>query len=258
MSEFIGTGAPLSNDGVGAACDRLHVGLPELWSVLKVETSGCGYIADRRPQILFERHAFHRLTGGSFDAQDPDISAVQAGGYGASGTHQYDRLGRALALDRIAALKSASWGIGQVMGSNAVLVGFSDVEAMVRAMVASEDAQLGAMLNYCVKTGIDRALQQRDWAKFARGYNGEDFAKNAYDTKLNAAFTEFAANGTPDLRVRAAQIYLIYRGFAPGPVDGAIGDRTRNALKAFQQAAGLPETGVADDSTLAALKQTPA
>lgn len=257
MSEFVGPGAPLSSNGLAAAADRLHVGLPEIWAVLKVETSGCGYLADRRPQILFERHIFHHETQGRFDAADPDISASTAGGYGASGAHQYDRLGRAIAFDRLAALKSASWGIGQVMGNNAALVGFADVETMVRAMVASEDAQLAAMLGYCVKTGIDRALQARDWAKFAHGYNGPSYANNAYDTKLAQAFAQLTAHGTPDLGIRAAQVYLRYHGFDPGPVDGAMGDRTRNALKAFQHGAAIPETGLADDRTLAALAQPP-
>jgi hypothetical protein len=253
MSEFAGSGAPLSSEGLEAAADRLHVGLPEIWTVLKVETSGCGYIADRRPKILFERHFFHRLTQGRFDAADADVSAASAGAYGASGAHQYDRLGRALALDRLAALKSASWGVGQVMGDNAALVGYPDVEAMVRAMVASEDAQLAAMLSYCVKTGIDRAMQQHDWAKFAHGYNGPNFAKNAYDTRLAEAFAQLSAHGTPDLRIRSAQVYLTYRGFKPGPVDGAMGSLTRDALKAFQRGASLAETGSVDNKTLAAL-----
>jgi hypothetical protein len=226
--------------------------------VLKVETSGCGFLPDRRPQILFERHVFRRDTAGRFDAQGADISAPTAGGYGASGAHQYDRLGRAPAFDRPAALRSASWGIGQVMGNNAALVGFPDVEAMVLAMAASEDAQLGAMLAYCVSTGIDRAMQRKDWTTFARGYNGRGFAQNAYDTKLQEACDEYASHGTPELRVRAAQIYLIYRGFEPGRVDGAMGSRTSNALRAFQRDAVIPETGTLDDRRFVALAQPPA
>ncbi len=47
--------------------------LPELWAVLSVETSGCGYLPDKRPKILFERRVFSRLTGHRFDADDPDM-----------------------------------------------------------------------------------------------------------------------------------------------------------------------------------------
>jgi len=83
--------------------------LPEIWSVLGVETSGCGFLPDRWPKLLFERHIFHRLTGGRFDAEDPDVSQPTPGGYGRSGAHQYNRLAAAaIALNRGAALQSAS------------------------------------------------------------------------------------------------------------------------------------------------------
>lgn len=38
-------------------------------------------------------------------------------------------------------------------------------------------------------------------------------------------------------------------GFNPGPADGAMGDRTRRALKDFQASVGLEPTGDADDAT---------
>lgn len=251
--EFTGTATPLTEGGIAQATQRLQVGLPEIWAVLKVETSGCGFFADRRPQILFERHKFHRATQGRFDATAPDISNPKAGGY-SRGAAEYERLGRAIALDRQAALCSASWGIGQVMGFNAGLVGFADVETMVAAMTVSEDNQLQAMFEFVISSHLRTALQERDWATFARGYNGENFADNEYDTKLAAAFSRFSTSGTPDLRVRTAQMLLTYRGFDPGPIDGEVGNRTRNALRQFQEQAGIAATGEADDATLAALQ----
>jgi hypothetical protein len=93
MSDFTGAGAPLSQNGVEAVASSVSVGLPELLAVLTVETSGCGFLADRRPKILFERHVFSRLTSHRFDADDPDVSQPSPGGYGPSGAHQYERLG---------------------------------------------------------------------------------------------------------------------------------------------------------------------
>ena len=61
------------------------------------------------------------------------------------------------------------------------------------------------------------------------------------------------ANGLPDLGIRSAQLRLTYRGFDPGPVDGLMGNRTRQALSQFQSTAGLPVTGAADDATLVRL-----
>src|SRR5487761_1895609 len=110
--EFIGNAAPLDTAGFSAATGFLEIDAPTLWTVLSVETSGVGFLADRRPVILFERHIFSRETSGQYDQAHPDISNPLPGGYGPSGAHQYDRLASALALDPHAALMSASWGIG--------------------------------------------------------------------------------------------------------------------------------------------------
>ena len=254
-SDFTGTATPLTENGLTQAMQRLQAGLPEIWAVLKVETSGCGFLADRRPQILFERHVFHRETHGEFDATAPEISDAEPGGY-SGGAAEYDRLARAIELDRRAALRSASWGIGQVMGFNADRVGFGDdVEAMVRAMMVSEDNQLEAMFEFVAGKNLQVALQQHDWKTFARSYNGANFAERKYDKKLAAAFTHLSANGVPDLRVRTAQMLLMYHGFNPGPVDGEMGNRTRNALRGFQARVGSVATGEIDDATLAMLRR---
>ncbi|MEO8628579.1 MAG: N-acetylmuramidase family protein [Betaproteobacteria bacterium] len=143
-----------------------------LWAVMAVETKGSGFLMDRRPQILFERHVFRARTGRRFDRTDPDLSNSVAGGYGATGANQYDRLLRAIALDRIAASESTSWGPGQVMGFNAVSTGFVDVETMVHAMSDSEDSQFGAMIAFIIETDIAYHLKQGDWRGFAAAYNG--------------------------------------------------------------------------------------
>jgi hypothetical protein len=253
MSEFEGAGNPLTSASVAEVRERLHVNEVAIWTVIKVETSGCGFLVNRRPQILFERHIFHYETNGRFDLTHPQISDADPGGYGAGGVHQYDRLAEALACDRRAALRSASWGIGQVLGRNAELVGFADVESMVREMMASEGAQLLAMQGYIVATGLDQALRDGRWADFARGYNGKNYAANAYDTKLHDAFQHYTLNGVPDIGLRAAQLKLMYAGCNPGPVDGLQGVRTRQATERFQQREGLPVTGNLDAPTLARL-----
>jgi len=253
MAECAAAGTPLSERGLAAACDRLRVGLAEIWAVLRVETRGCGFLPDRRPRIVFERHVFHHETNGRFDAVSPDVSNPHPGGYGAGGTHQYERLHTAIRLDRRAAFRSAAWGIGGVMGRNAELVGFADVDSMVREMTAAEDAQLRGMHGYIVATGLDRALQQHDWTAFARGYDPKRFAENAHDTLLDDAFQHYTLNGTPDVRLRAAQVALVYEGCEPGPVDGVMGGRTQEAIRRFQRARALPDTGVLDARTSDAL-----
>jgi len=250
---FIGTAFPLDEPGQRAVLAALGVGAAELWTVLSVETKGFGYLNDRRPQILHERHIFSKRTNRKFDASNPDISNKQPGGYGATGGHQYDRLHAAIALDRTAALESASWGIGQLMGFNCGQAGFDDVESMVTAMMASENDQLMAMAKWIVKNNLDKPLSKHDWAGFARGYNGANFAINQYDKKLASAFSKYSGR-LPDLLVRQAQVYLTYLGFNSGGIDGVSGPGTFKALNAFQTANSLPVVNNITDLTVASLQ----
>jgi hypothetical protein len=224
----------LSEQGLAAACNTVGVGGPEMWAVVSVETSGCGFLADRRPKILFERHYFSRLTDHKFDASHPDVSQPVAGGYGASGAHQYDRLAVAIGLDRTAALESASWGLGQIM-------------------VESEDRHIAALAAFVTASGFGKALHDHDWAGFARHYNGPDYAGNNYDGLLQHFYERYSAGPPPDLRVRAVQIYLTFKGISPGRIDGVMGDATAAAIRKFQQSTGVAPTGTIDDRLMQAL-----
>lgn len=253
---FEGKGRPVSEDGIKDAGKSLGVGVPALLAVMTVETKGCGFLADRRPVILFERHWFRKLTGGKFDGAAPDLSNPTWGGYGPAGANQHARLERAIKLDRKAALESTSWGLGQVMDFNAKAVGFGDVEKMVGAMCDSEDAQMKAMVGFIATNGLAPALKKSDWVSFARAYNGPDFQKNNYDKKLALAHEKFKVGPLPNLRARNTQVYLMYLGLYAGDVDGIFGNQSQKALVAFQKNAGLPPTGGLDDATFAKLEKT--
>lgn len=245
--EFRNLGRPFSEDGMSRTCDALGVDGPAVWAILTVETAGFGFFEDRRPRILFERHFFHRLTKGRFDAGNPDISSKTPGGY-LVGTREYSRLEKALALDEDAALKSASWGVGQVMGANHLVAGFASVQAMVGEMVRDENAQLLAVAKFIKGNRFDGALRRGDWTAFARGYNGPGFKKNQYDLRLAAAHAKYLTL-EPNLKLRTAQAALSYLGLAPGAIDGLQGRFTRAALIAFQTREGLATSGNLDRIT---------
>lgn len=245
---FQGNASGLSSDGLARVSTGLGVHAPEIWTVLAVETSGCGFLPDRRPQILYERHIFHRLTGGRFD--DGDISDVTPGGYGPRGAQQYDRLARAIAKDRASALQSTSWGIGQIMGKNYALAGFETAEKMVAAMCQSEDSQLAAMSTFLFNSHLTSYLQAHDWTSFARGYNGPNYVINRYDVCLNGQFQKYSNGVLPDLSVRALQLYLTYLGFHPGQIDGIAGEETLAAYSEFARRHRLPDTGIIDANSV--------
>ena len=263
--EFGGKGRPLSEAGMQNALSALGMDsaadMPVLWAVLTVESRGFGFLSEgRRPKILFERHIFHKETGGRFASEAPDLSAKSQGGY-IGGTAEYERLGRAIALCRQAglsddpALRSASWGLGQVMGFNAVASGFVGPADMVARMAESEDGQLAGMIGFIRSEGLDAKLRSRDWTAFAKRYNGPQFFKNQYDLKLRDAFEKFSSGVGRDLRARTAQAALVYLGFRPGEPDGVVGQNTRRAIAAFREDAGLGAGDVLDEATFVALMQ---
>jgi peptidoglycan hydrolase-like protein with peptidoglycan-binding domain len=163
-------------------------------AVVEIESSGSGFLSDGRPKILFEAQWFSEFTNGKFDTSNPDISSprwnprLYVGGVG-----EWARIEKAIKLDRPAALKSASWGLGQVMGFNFKPAGYTDVESFVKDMYLSEGKQLMAMFNFIKSQKLDRFLVSKDWAGFARAYNGEGYRQNRYDEKLAAAFQKWVA-----------------------------------------------------------------
>lgn len=247
---FQGHGLPLDAEGLAAAAETIGIRSPEIWTVLSVETRGAGFLADRRPLILFERHVFYDRSNGRDAAAHPNISNPRPGGYGRPGAHQFERLAEAIAVDPTAALESASWGIGQVMGYHAKDLGYADTAAMVAAMVADENSQLEAMARFIASWKKCRqALVTHDWPTFARCYNGPNYAAHKYDMRLHQQYQRWAIGPLPDLTLRAAQLLLSYRGFSPGPIDGVHGRFTCHALESFQEREGLTVTGELDAAT---------
>lgn len=178
----------------GAAA--LGVDRATIQAVIEVESRGSGFLpSDVRPVILFERHIFRRqlIKAGRSDVgalvqKRPDIVNTRTGGY-KGGAAEWDRLADAIEIDRHPALESASWGLFQIMGFQWEFLGFEDVQKFVNAMYRSEGSQFDAFIQFVKRQpNMLRALQRREWATFARLYNGPAYAKNAYDTKLASAY----------------------------------------------------------------------
>ena len=197
--EFSGKGKPLTQSAIDGEVAKLDVKKETFWAVMSVETSGFGFLPDRRPMILYERHIFQKLTKGIHHKKHPDISNPVPGGYGKKDrAYQYERLAKAIKLDRTAALESVSWGLGQVMGFNASTAGYASVEGMVTAMANSEDAQMAGMAAFINKNGLAGYLKGQNWAAFANGYNGPGYKKKKYDQKLATAHYLYSVAPTPE------------------------------------------------------------
>jgi hypothetical protein len=256
--DFTGNPAPLHDRDYERAAHTLGCTVAALRAVAQVESAGGGFLDDRRPKILFERHVFHARTAGVHSARHSNVSWPQRGGY-LGGTREYDRLAQAIKLNRKAALESTSWGKFQLMGFNHKACGHSTVAKFVAAMVSGEPAQLAAFVAFIQSRKLADELVRRDWSAFAQGYNGPAFAENAYDRRMADAYAVFVRSGSgpehppllalgdsgPDV-VRVQTLL----GLRP---DGAFGPATRAAVAAFQTQRGLAADGVVGMGTWKAL-----
>ena len=174
------------------AAKNLGVSIPALRAVMQVECKQDGFLATGEPVILFERHVFYRLCDQTVkqqaSASRPDICNSSAGGYGLISA-QHGRLQVACSYDRKAALQSASWGLGQVMGYHWQSLKYDSLQAFINAMYRSEAEQLDAMCRFIRINQLVDELQRQDWAGFARRYNGPAYAQNRYDQKLARAYS---------------------------------------------------------------------
>ena len=60
-------------------------------------------------------------------------------------------------------------------------------------MYKDEASQLEAMCRYIKVNNLINVLKNKDWKAFALGYNGKNYAKNSYDTKLANAYKKWSA-----------------------------------------------------------------
>jgi N-acetylmuramidase len=180
---------------IGAGEDEVHM-------LIEVETLGSGFDKSGRPIMLFEPHVFHRNLAG-MERQ----SAVNAGlAYAKWGARpyprdSYPRLLQAMKINEKEALKSCSWGMGQIMGGHYKMLGYETVQEMVAAFADDEDNHLEGMIAFIKASGIDDELrvlahkkgptQPEDCAVIARVYNGAGYRVNRYHIKMATAHNKW-------------------------------------------------------------------
>lgn len=267
------------HEAVKQIAGNLGVEPAALLAIAEVESGGTPFaLVDGRqePLIRFEGHYFdQRLTGDKRRRARADgISSPVAGSVANPKTQagRWRLLAAAAAIDHAAAHESVSWGLGQVMGAHWKWLGFPSVDALVEEARSGVEGQIRLMARYIDKAGLAATIGKRDWESFARAYNGPSYARNAYHTKIAAAYRRYLAGdegsdtiavpmaGTPSAKrqptvaeVQDLQRMLSARDY-PLRIDGLIGPATTRAIRRFQSDNGLEPDGIAGPKTIAALR----
>lgn len=173
---------------------------PAALLAVKLVESGTksGFLDSGKPQILFEGHIFYKyLKNNPLDmnrlcSQFPNIIYPKwdrSKYFG--GEKEWIRLEQARKINEKYANYSASWGMFQVMGFNYRACGCNTIDEFVEKMCTSQEQQLLLTINFLKSSNLLAPLQKKQWATFARGYNGPDFAKNRYHLKLQSAYNYY-------------------------------------------------------------------
>lgn len=182
---------------------RLGIEPAFAYAIIQVEAGKNGLNASGKPIIRFEAHVFnnqlakhgHREKHGSWGASTlvgRKVDGVSCeGGQGAENAC----LQKALEIDKEAAYSSVSMGLGQIMGFNSNLVGYSNAENMYNSFSSGgggEEEQLKAMFKLIERSPhILQAARNKDFGAFTRGYNGATAGTphyNQYVANLQAAY----------------------------------------------------------------------
>jgi hypothetical protein len=192
-TSFRGAALRLGDIDIPRIGSEIGVGEDELHAFMDVEAAGSGFDRLGRPKMLFEPHIFYSMLG---KGKKRDTAVSQGLAYPKWGekpypSDSYPRLIKAMAIDAAAALKSASWGLTQILGRYHADIGFATPRDMVQAFMDHEAEHLEATVKLLKAWKVDDDLKAHRWAVVAGTWNGPGYRKNRYDTKLATAFAKW-------------------------------------------------------------------
>jgi hypothetical protein len=200
----------LSEQDMKDFANRFGLELAMVKAVNEIESSGKGFLISGRPRILFEGHVFWK----ELDKQGVDPSQYVSEYtknvlykkwtkvYYKGGAGEYDRLEKAAGISDLpvfheTAYSSASWGAFQIMGFHYASLGYSSIDHFVSQMYEHEREHLNTFGKFIKITFFKGKklldwIKEKNWARFAEGYNGSGYKKNKYDTKLKKAYIKYS------------------------------------------------------------------
>lgn len=274
---FVGTGKRLEQGDIGYAARQIGVETAVLLAFIEVEAAGRGFDKLNRPKMLRETHKFYAEL-----RNEPSklALAVKLGLATKNWTRNYKSdsypdLQRMIGIDKDAGLRSCSWGLSQILGSNCEACGFKTAEEFVKAAMQGERQQLLQMVMLMAAWKMGPMLTGRDftnsdsWRPAARKWNGSGYATHNYHGRMAVAYIKHS-KGTPMVTpitavlqtgmkgeaVRNLQTDLVALGYKFNfGIDGRFGDETKANVIAFQNAHKLTPDGRVGAKTRAALNK---
>ena len=176
---------------------ELGVEVAAIKAVVEIEAGKThkGFWTENKPLINFDLALFRKMAAknkvalSSAQKTHPVIFAKpNIAKYGSQQAAQQARLDAAREVHDLSAIEGTFWGMFQIGGFNWKKCDASSPDEFVELMSRSERDQLELFAHFITNTGLLKHLQNKNWSSFARGYNGTNYAKRGYHTRLAAAY----------------------------------------------------------------------
>lgn len=171
---------------------RLGVEVAAIKAVVVIEAGPKmeGFWAPGVPVVNFDRSMYNRYRGKVKSPKGNPSEKVPSGLKGYP-LQEWTQLVTARRTNVDGANMGTFWGMFQIGGFNYKLCGCASVAEMVRLMCHSELEQLELFATFLINTGMVTDLKNKNWAAFAKKYNGPSYARRGYHTKMANAYARF-------------------------------------------------------------------
>lgn len=177
----------LTNTAIGQIADEFGLPYAKAKAVVVVESGSQAFDPITGKIIIqFEPHWFKRKSpyspSGKWSLNKVEKQAAE-----------WIAFNDAFSKNPKAAMESTSIGLMQVMGFHWKILGFKSVGEMWDYAKESAENQLRLGLRFIQSNDkMFIALKSGNWAKFAYYYNGEQYKKFNYDTRLESAYKQYS------------------------------------------------------------------
>lgn len=177
--------------------EELGVEVAAIKAVVKIEAGPKlqGFWAPGVPVANYAKELFNKYNNSKTKGRKINDGKVPSGlsGYALK---EWTSLTNARKINADAADMGTYWGMFQIGGFNYKLCGCQSVEEMVKKVCHSELSQLEMFAVFIRNSGMLESLKKKDWATFARKYNGPNYAKRGYHTRMAKEYANFKGKDT--------------------------------------------------------------
>lgn len=181
----------LTEDDFRTVAEELGVEPAAIKAVVKIEAGARfeGFWAPGVPVVNYVKSLFDKYSRKA--PAKKEKNAKVPSGLSGYALKEWTALTNARKINANAANMACYWGMFQIGGASYKLCGCESVQEMVDKVCESEFSQLEMFAVFIRNSGMLESLQKKDWAAFARKYNGPSYAKRGYHTRMANEYSRY-------------------------------------------------------------------